>query len=57
MNHTWKDDKKLKPLVRYQLSGGEKLKFGVVPAVLQIHSKSNDVSESNSTFIGTEKGA
>ena len=56
MNHTWKDDKKLKPLVRYQLLGGEKLKFGFVSAVLQIHSKSNDASKSNLTFLGTENG-
>lgn len=56
MNHTWKENKKLKPLVRYQLSGGEKLKFGSVCATLQIHSSIRDASTENSTFLGQEKG-
>ena len=56
MNHTWKDNKKLKPQVRYNLTGGEKLKFGCVCAVFQLHVTAKDVSAENSTFLGNEKG-
>ena len=51
MNHTWKDNKKLKPLVRYQLKGGEIFRFGSVSAVFQIQSNTNDNNKENSTFL------
>ena len=56
MNHTWRDNKKLKPLVRYQLEGGEKLKFGCVSGVLKLHSQTNDASKTTATYIGAETG-
>ena len=58
MNHTWRNNKKLKPHVRYQLDGGEKLKFGPLNAVFQIYSTADDSnnSASNSTFLGSVKG-
>ena len=55
MNHTWKDNKKLKPLVRYQLKGGETLRFGSVSAVIQIHSNTKENNKENSTFISNGK--
>ena len=51
MNHTWKDNKKLKPLVRYHLQGGENLRFGSVSAVFQIHSNTKEKDKENSTFL------
>ena len=55
MNHTWRDNKKLKPFVRYRLAGGEKLKFGSVSATFQIHSTTIDDSTDQSTFLGADK--
>ena len=51
MNHTWKNNKKLKPLVRYQLLGGEQLKFGSVSAAFKIHLNSTEKNNENSTFL------
>ena len=51
LNHTWKDNKRMKPLVRYHLQGGEHLKFGSVSAVFQIHTNSTVKSNESSTFI------
>lgn len=53
MNHTWKDNKKLKPQVRYNLTGGERLKFGNVSAIFQIQTDTcHDHSSNNqSTYL------
>ena len=55
MNHTWRNNKKLKPLVRYQLLGGEQLKFGSVSAVFKIHSTTTERTNDNSTFLSKGK--
>ena len=53
MNHTWKNDKKLKPQVRYNIAGGEKLKFGNVSAIFQIQKETCHDRSSNrrSTYL------
>ena len=51
MNHTWKNDKKLKPLVRYSLCGDDKLTFGNVKAVFRLQQNRNDQGKNDSTFL------
>ena len=50
-NYTWKDGKKLKPEVRYNLTGGESLKFGNASATFQIqaHAYEDRISNNQST--------
>ena len=50
MNHTWKNDKKLKPLVRYSLSDDDKLLFGNVKAVFRLQQNPNDDGK-NKTYL------
>ena len=47
-NCTWKDGKKLKPEVRYNLTDGETLKFGNASAIFQIQAFAYEDRSSNS---------